>query len=90
LSSLIFVLTSETQALAERICESDPIFTRLVKLSVNQVQDAAGFRVAVQSAFSNFMLLQQAGLVWTEKEKEEGKRRISRVDRALKYLKKEG
>ena len=54
-------LKSETQKLAERIAESDPIFTRLAKLSINQVQDAAGFRVAAQSAFSNYMIFHQAG-----------------------------
>jgi len=80
-------LKSETQKMAERIAESDPIFTRLAKLSINQVQDGAGFRVAVQSAFSNYMIIHEAGLVRTEKEKEEGKRSLSRVDRALKHLK---
>ena len=80
-------LKSETQTLAERISESDPIVTRLAKLSINQVQDAAGFRVAAQSAFSNYMIFHQAGLVQTEKEKQEGKRSLSRVDRALRHLK---
>lgn len=82
-------LRSETQKLADRIAESDPIFTRLAKLSINQVQDAGGFRVAVQSAFSNYMIFHQAGLVRTDQEKQEGKRSLSRVDRALKHLKEE-
>jgi enoyl-CoA hydratase len=82
-------LQEATRKLAERIAESDPIFTRLAKLSINQVQDGAGFRVAVQSAFSNFMIFHQAGLVRSEKEKEEGKRSLSRVDRALRHLKSE-
>jgi len=80
-------LETETRKLAERIAESDPVFTRLVKLSINQVQDAAGFRVAVQSAFSNYMIFHQAGLVRSEEEKVQGKRSLSRVERALKYLK---
>jgi len=80
-------LKAETQKLAERIAESDPILTRLAKLSINQVQDGAGFRVAVQSAFSNYMIFHEAGLVRTEKEKQEGKRSLSRVDRALRHLK---
>ena len=66
--------------------ESDPIFTRLAKVSINQVQDASGFRVAVQSAFSNYMIFHQAGLVRTEEEKQQGKRSLSRVDRALRHL----
>jgi enoyl-CoA hydratase len=82
-------LQETTWKLAERIAESDPIFTRLAKLSINQVQDAAGFRVAVQSAFSNYMIFHQAGLVRTEKEKQEGKRSLSRVDQALRHLKGE-
>jgi enoyl-CoA hydratase/carnithine racemase len=81
-------LREETTKMAERIAEADPIFTRLAKLSINQVQDAAGFRVAAQSAFSNYMIFHQAGLVRTEKEKQEGKRSLSRVDRALAHLKK--
>jgi enoyl-CoA hydratase len=80
-------LKEETRKMAERIAESDPIFTRLAKLSINQIQDTAGFRVAVQSAFSNYMIFHQAGLVRTEKEKQEGKRSLSRVDRALRHLK---
>jgi enoyl-CoA hydratase len=83
-------LAAETQALAERIAESDPLFTRLVKLSINQVQDAAGFRVAAQSAFSNFMLISQAGLVRSQQDIDEGKRSLSRVDRAFRHLKNGG
>jgi len=79
-------LETETEKLAQRIAESDPIFTRLAKLSINQVQDASGFRVAVQSAFSNYMIFHQAGLVRTEEEKRQGKRSLSRVDRALRHL----
>ncbi|MBN1663267.1 MAG: enoyl-CoA hydratase/isomerase family protein [Deltaproteobacteria bacterium] len=80
-------LRQETQTLAERIAESDPLFTRLVKLSINQVQDAGGFRVAAQSAFSNYMLISQAGLVRSQQEIDEGKRSLSRVDQAFKHLK---
>ena len=76
-------LKSETQLLAERIAESDPIFTRLAKLSINQVQDAAGFRVAVQSAFSNYLIFHQAGLVRTDKEKQEAIRRLRLLRPAL-------
>lgn len=80
-------LQADTRALAERIAESDPLFTRLVKMSINQVQDAAGFRVATQSAFSNYMLISQAGLVRSQQEIDSGKRTLSRVDRAFKHLK---
>lgn len=83
-------LEAETCKLAVRIAESDPIFTRLLKLSINQVQDAAGFRVAVQSAFSNYMIFYQAGLVRSEEEKAQGKRSLSRVDRALRRLQEDG
>lgn len=81
------LLQNEVQTLAERIVEADPLFTRLVKLSINQVDDAAGFRVAAQSAFSNYMLISQAGLVRSQQEIDEGKRTLSRVDRAFTHLK---
>lgn len=82
-------LQAETESLAGRIAESDPLFTRLVKLSINQVQDGAGFRVAAQSAFSNYMLISQAGLVRSQAEIDAGKRSLSRVDRAFKHLKED-
>ncbi|MBN1380646.1 MAG: enoyl-CoA hydratase/isomerase family protein [Deltaproteobacteria bacterium] len=80
-------LEAETMALAERIAESDPLFTRLVKLSINQVQDVAGFRVAAQSAFSNYMLIHEAGLVRSQQDIDSGKRTLSRVDQAFRHLK---
>ncbi len=50
-------------ALAEEIAQNDPFGMRIVKLSVNQAQDAMGFRTAVTNAHARYMLLEIAGLV---------------------------
>lgn len=49
-------LEAKTLELAERIAGQSTLWLRLAKLSVNQMQDAAGFRAAVQAAHSNYHL----------------------------------
>jgi enoyl-CoA hydratase len=56
-------LEKETMALAERIAESDPLALRMTKFSVNQAEDAMGYRTAVQGAHSNFMVLALGGKI---------------------------
>jgi enoyl-CoA hydratase len=51
-------LESATMELAERIARMDRFTARMVKFSVNQAQDAMGFRTSVQAAHSNYMVLQ--------------------------------
>ena len=82
-------LEAETMELAECIAESEPFLTRLTKLSINQAQDAMGFRLAVQAALSNFVIMASAGTIRTPEELAQGKRSLSPVDRALAKLRKE-
>ncbi len=62
-------LEEETQALAERIARSDPLTLRLTKQSINQAQDAMGYRTSVQAAHANFMTLALGGKVRRGDEK---------------------
>lgn len=78
-------LEEETLALAERIAETDPFRTRMVKLSANQAQDAMGFHIAVQAALSNY-------LVGMNYDRDKGERRLPTVDLAFRNqaLREEG
>ena len=49
-------LQAETMALAQRIAERDPYALKLAKASVNETQDAQGWRQAMENAFKNYML----------------------------------
>jgi enoyl-CoA hydratase len=54
-------LDAETRALALKIAELDPFMARMIKKSVNEAQDIMGFRNAVQTAYSNYLILQASG-----------------------------
>ena len=43
-------------ALAQKIAERDPFALKFAKASVNETQDAQGFRQAMEGAFKNYML----------------------------------
>ena len=49
-------LETETMALAQKIAERDPFALKFAKASVNETQDAQGFRQAMEGAFKNYML----------------------------------
>ena len=49
-------LSSFDLALAQRIAERDPYALKLAKASVNETQDAQGWRQAMENAFKNYML----------------------------------
>lgn len=84
-------LEDRTLELAQRIAGQASFWLRLVKLSVNQMQDAAGFRAAVQAAHSNYHL-SEIHLRLREEERRaergdpEGERRLRAVDQMLKRL----
>jgi len=82
-------LESEAMALAERIAEAGPFLNRMTKLSINQAQDAMGFRLAVQAALANYILMAHSGEILSAEEVAAGKRSLSPVDRAMELLKKE-
>jgi len=49
-------LEEETMKLAQEIAERDPFALKFAKASVNEMQDAQGWRQAMQGAFKNYML----------------------------------
>ena len=49
-------LEKETLAYAKRVASNDPFFTRLVKFSVNNMEDAKGFSHSMESAFHTYQL----------------------------------
>jgi enoyl-CoA hydratase len=49
-------LEEETMALAQRIAERDPFALKFAKASVNEMQNAQGWREAMEGAFKNYML----------------------------------
>lgn len=81
-------LEAETLAFAEGIAETDPFRIRMLKLSINQAQDAMGFRLAVQSALANYVLMAEAGTLLTDEEKAAEKKSLSTVDQALARLRR--
>lgn len=57
-------LEAEVTAMAERIAETPAYTLRMMKLAVNNAQDAMGFRAAVQAAHSHYLLSQVASSQW--------------------------
>jgi enoyl-CoA hydratase len=49
-------LEEETMALAQKIAERDPFALKFAKASVNEMQNAQGWRQAMEGAFKNYML----------------------------------
>ena len=72
------LLEKETMALAQRIAENDRLTLRMTKFSINQAQDAMGYRTAVQGAHSNFMVTR----LGTDPRMKD-RRRLKPVDKAL-------
>ena len=82
-------LEAEALSMAARIAESGPFLNRMTKLSINQAQDAMGFRLALQAALANWILMAHSGDILTAEEADAGKKSLSPVDRALSQLKAE-
>jgi enoyl-CoA hydratase len=82
-------LEAETTAIAAEIAQNDPFGLRIVKLSVNQAQDAMGFRTAVTNAHARYMLLEIAGRVRPPGDREAGVRTLPNVAWALEKLRRQ-
>lgn len=82
-------LETEALELAERFAAGDPFLQRMLKLSINQAQDAQGFRLAIETALANFILAAQSGTLLTEEERAAGKRSLAPVDLALRNLERD-
>ena len=81
-------LESATLTLANEIAENEPFLLRMMKLSVNEAEDAMGYRVAIQAALPNFIMMYDSGELLTDEERAAGKRSLGPVDRAREKLKK--
>ena len=81
-------LEAETLALANEIAETEPFLLRMMKLSVNEAEDAMGYRVAIQAALPNFIMMASSGALLSPEEAAAGKRSLGPVDRAREKLKK--
>ncbi len=79
-------LEVETLDLAKTLAEGDPFMARMTKLSINQAQDAMGFRLAVQAALANFIMMAHAGTILSAEDAAAGKRSLSPVDQAMAKL----
>ena len=53
-------LEKETLALAQRIARQDLLSLRVTKSSINNAQDAMGYRTMTQAAHSSYMVLHGA------------------------------
>jgi enoyl-CoA hydratase len=74
-------LEEATLGLAGRIARTDPMAARMIKFSVNQAQDAAGYSTSIRAAHSNYMLLEVAeGRIDRDRA---GRPRLPGVARAL-------
>ncbi len=81
-------LEAATLELAGRIAESDPFALRMTKLSINQMEDAMGLRLALESAFANYMIAGLAGVIYPPEQREAGKRSLPAADQAVRHLKR--
>ncbi len=80
-------LERETLAFAERVATNDPFFLRMVKFSVNNMEDAKGFSHTVEAAYNAYHLnsLPRSALSPSGGERP-GPKRLGGVQRALEHL----
>jgi enoyl-CoA hydratase/carnithine racemase len=80
-------LMAEVMEYAHRVAENDPFQLRMIKLAVNQAQDAQGFTTAIRGAFQNYLLTSLAerdpAAVHVETG---GRRRLPGVQKAFERL----
>lgn len=85
-------LDDEVMAYAERVAENDPFQLRMIKLAINQAQDAQGFTGHINGAFA-LHLLSSTGEsdpgYALKKPMESGQRRRPMVERAMENFERE-
>lgn len=70
--------------LALQIAETDRFVLRMLKLAINQAQDAMGFGAAIRGAHSHHFLIAAAGAIRNGGDFRVEGRRMGGVDQALK------
>lgn len=82
-------LEERTMELAEKIADNDRFIVRMMKHSINNAQDAAGFRMAVRANHSNYFLVETGGRMRAGGGDEApAMRRLDAVGKALGKLNK--
>lgn len=81
-------LERETMAFAERVAENESFYLRMVKFSVNNMEDAKGFSHTVEAAFNVYQLSSMPRKAFSPAggERPGEPRRLGGVARALKHL----
>ena len=81
-------LEGETLAFANRVAENDSFFLRMVKFSVNNMEDAKGFSHTVEAAFNAYQLnaMPRSSFAPAGGERPGEPRRLGGVQRALEHL----
>lgn len=81
-------LEQETLAFAERVATNEPFFLRMVKFSVNNMEDAKGFSHTVEAAFNVYQLssMPRKAFAPAGGERPGEPRRLGGVARALEHL----
>jgi enoyl-CoA hydratase len=80
-------LERETLAFAERVAGNDPFFLRMVKFSVNNMEDAKGFSHTVEAAFNAYQLTSMPRSTLSPSGGEQpGLKRLGGVKRAMEHL----
>ncbi|MEX1022926.1 MAG: enoyl-CoA hydratase-related protein [Dehalococcoidia bacterium] len=81
-------LEAETMEYAARVAQNDPFQLRMIKLAINQAQDAQGFSPHIVGSFAHYML-SQAGEsdpgYALAKPQDSGQRRRPMVQRAVEH-----
>ena len=79
-------LEDETLAFADRVADhylADPVWTRLCKLTINHMEDAAGFTSEIEGAYNNFCLMVGTRATLPAKPSEGG---FARTDMAKRHF----
>ncbi len=80
-------LMAEVMEYAHRVAENDPFQLRMIKLAVNQAQDAQGFTTSIRGAFQHYLLGSLAEHdPAAVKIDTGGRRRLGGVERAFRRL----
>ncbi len=77
-------LEAAVMAYAERVAENDSFQLRMIKLAVNQAQDAQGYSTSIVGAHTAYMLRSEAADAAGGRSLDD-RRRLSDVDSAMRY-----
>lgn len=77
-------LDDEVMADAKRVASNDPFQLRMIKLAINQAQDAQGFTEQIRGVHASYQLAGQAGSDPAAERVKTSGRRLGGVERAFR------